>query len=445
MRASALKYALVSALASIVMVILVVLPFHAFLTVWGASIVGHYTALRLWKEVLLLLCVIGVLYLVLMDHKIRSHTLTRRLVWVIFVYIAVNIIWGLVAYHQHGVSLKAMAYGVLLNTRFLIFFLVVWAIALRTERLRNRWQPLILYPAAIVVVFGLLQVFVLPHNFLGHFGYNEATIYPYETINHNQNYIRIMSTLRGANPLGAYLLIPISVLSVLIIRGKRSWQYVAFLVASLVVLFLTFSRGAWIGAVIMIGVILLLSLRSARSKQWALGIAGACVVLLLGLAAVAHNNARFENVFLHTQQHSASPTSSNQGHLTALKSGLHDISHQPLGKGTGSAGPASVYNNHPARIAENYYIQIGQELGFIGLGLFLLINVGVGYLLWLRREDTLALCLLASFIGISFVNLLSHAWTDDTLAYLWWGLAAIAMVNVAQPPKAAKAKTKAKS
>jgi hypothetical protein len=26
--------------------------------------------------------------------------------------------------------------------------------------------------------------------------------------------------------------------------------------------------------------------------------------------------------------------------------------------------------------------------------------------------------------------MLSHAWADDTLAYVWWGLAGIAMVTV---------------
>jgi hypothetical protein len=38
--------------------------------------------------------------------------------------------------------------------------------------------------------------------------------------------------------------------------------------------------------------------------------------------------------------------------------------------------------------------------------------------------------LLASLAGITFVNLLSHAWTDDTLAYLWWGLAGIALAPI---------------
>ena len=64
---------------------------------------------------------------------------------------------------------------------------------------------------------------------------------------------------------------------------------------------------------------------------------------------------------------------------------------------------------------------------------FILINLGVGYLLWLRRSDPMALCLFASLIGLSFINMLSHGWADDTIAYLWWGLAGIAMAPI---PKA---------
>ena len=91
------------------------------------------------------------------------------------------------------------------------------------------------------------------------------------------------------------------------------------------------------------------------------------------------------------------------------------------------AGPASVYNPKRIRIAEDYYIQIGQETGIVGLGLFLAINICVGLRLWQRRSDPLALGLFASFLGLVIVNLFSHAWADPTLAYLWWGLAGIAM------------------
>ena len=430
MRASALKYAILTLTATLAALILLLMPFHAFLSVWGSSLVGHYTALRLWKEVLLAVSLLGVAYLMITDHKIRSHTLTRRLVWLILLYALLNLLWGLVEYRRHDVSLKALGYGLIVDLRFPAFFLVTWAIALRTSRMRAQYQRLILWPAIVVVVFGLLQAFVLPLNFLGHFGYGSQTIPPYETINNNVHYIRIASTLRGANPLGAYLLIPISFLSVLVVRGKRNWQYLLFLLAALLTLYFSFSRSAWVGVAVSIGVVLALSLRTVQAKRWAAAVVGLGVVVIAGLLIGWHHNMRVENIFLHTQTHSAVATTSNEGHIGALKDGLRDLAHHPLGQGPGSAGPASVYNNHPPRIAENYFIQIGQETGWLGLLLFLLINAGVGYLLWSRRADPLALSLLASLIGLSFINLLSHAWADDTLAYVWWGLAGIAMVHV---------------
>jgi len=55
--------------------------------------------------------------------------------------------------------------------------------------------------------------------------------------------------------------------------------------------------------------------------------------------------------------------------------------------------------------------------------------------LWLRRSDPLALGLFASLMGIGLIGLLSHVWTDDTLAYVWWGLAGIAMAPITKKPK----------
>lgn len=431
MRASAFKYRILSLVTTLTMLIILLMPLHAFLTVWGSSLVGHYTALRLWKEVLLLLCIIGTLYLVVTDGKIRSHTLTRRLVWLIFAYIAVNVVWGLLALHQHTLTAKAFGYGLIVNLRFLIFFLITWTVALRTSRLKKNWQWMVLVPAAIVVVFGLLQIFVLPRDFLRHFGYGPNTILPFETINHNVKYVRIASTLRGANPLGAYMLIPISIITVLIIKGKRSWPVIALLAGSLLTLFFSFSRSAWIGAVIALTVIAIHYLDKKYLRPALLAGAGLLLLILIGVTTMAwHRTEKLENIFLHTQANSAIKSTSDQGHITALKSGIKDMIHQPLGRGPGSAGPASVYNSNHPRIAENYYIQIGQETGWIGLVLFLLINVGTGYILWLRRNNKLALVLVASLIGISFINLFSHAWTDDTLAYIWWGLAGMAMVPI---------------
>jgi hypothetical protein len=280
-----------------------------------------------------------------------------------------------------------------------------------------------------VVVFGLLQALVLPHDVLRHFGYGPLTIDPYETINNNLHYVRITSTLRGANPLGAYLLIPISILTALLIAGKRSWPYVSLYAGSLAALFFSFSRSAWIGAALSIGAICIQQLDRKYLKPALVVLVSLIIVGGSIFALEWHNSERFQNYFLHTQTNSAVKTTSDGGHITGLKNGLHDAVNQPLGQGPGSAGPASIYNSQPPRVAENYYLQVAQETGWLGLTLFLLINAGVGYLLWLRRHDPLAVMLYASLIGISFINLLSHAWADDTLAYVWWGLAGIAMVR----------------
>jgi len=427
MKASSLKYGLITLASSVVLLILVLIPFHAFLTVWGAQLGGHYTLLRLWKEVLLLLLTIAVIYIVTTDSLVRSQLFRRKLVWLVLAFAFLTVAWGMISYVKNTVSLKAMAYGVLLDTRFLAFFLITWVLALRTSRLRSAWQPDVLWPALIVIVFGLLQYFVLPANFLSHFGYNASTIYPYETINHNDAYIRIQSFLRGANPLGAYLMVPLSLLTLKVYKKPRDYRWWLFLLAGLLALFLTFSRAAWFGGAIMIGLLLGIKVWRTAERTWFYaGIA--FVVLAAGIVGLSvHSSTRLQNYVFHSQTHSAVATSSDQGHASALKQGIRDVVHQPFGQGPGSAGPASAYNKDPARIAENFYIQIGQESGWLGLILFLAINGAVGYLLWLRRHTTFGLTLFASFIAISCINMLSHAWTDDTIAYLWWGLAGIAM------------------
>lgn len=149
----------------------------------------------------------------------------------------------------------------------------------------------------------------------------------------------------------------------------------------------------------------------------------------------------FQNVFFHTDEHSLSAESSNIGHVAYTLDGMQDIARHPMGQGVGTAGPASVYNTEaPAHVAENYFVQIGQETGIVGLGLFVAINVLLGRELWMRRRHVLAQALLASLLGITAINLFSHAWTDDTLAYIWWGLAGAAMTLTAKLPQSDSSK-----
>ncbi len=370
-------------LSWVVLAILALLPFHAFLTVWASSGVGHYTLLRLWKEFLLVPVFVGVVYLLAMDKRLRRKLFDSWIVRLIGLYVVLELLAGAIALARHQVTAKALAYGVLVDLRFLIFFVLVLVLAAAAPMLGRTWRVGLVLPATVVIIFGLLQYFVLPYDFLRHFGYGQNTIFPYETINHNLNHLRIASTLRGANPLGTYLILVTGCGLALLLRSKpkRPSEFV-WLAAAFLALILSFSRGAWIGAALTLLIIGWLHLPNRRAKKNAV-IAGLITVIVAGVTAFGlRNNVTFQDTFLHTDSKSTITQSSNQGHGTAVKNASDDIVHQPLGRGPGTAGPASAYNNHPARIAENYFLQIGQEVGVLGMALFVAINVLVGMELW---------------------------------------------------------------
>jgi O-antigen ligase len=146
------------------------------------------------------------------------------------------------------------------------------------------------------------------------------------------------------------------------------------------------------------------------------------VIAGAGLVVVLKDNDRVQNILFHTDENSQAKDSSNETRLNAQKAALQEVVQEPLGRGPGTAGPASQHNDgHDVRISENYFLQIGQETGWLGLGLFVGILAVVAKELWQRRR----IALLASLFGITFICLVSHAWADDTLALLWWGAAGI--------------------
>lgn len=425
-----------------VAITMALIPFHAFLSVWAASTFGHYTAFRLWKEFLIIPLFFGAVYLLVSDRTLWREAKSSWILRLMAVYVLLLFALGAMAHVRHQVSFAALAEGLIEDTRLIVFFFIAWVAATRSPWLRQYWRQLVLIPAILVVVFGLLQVFVLPVNFLSHFGYGAATIKPYELVDQNSQFMRVQSTLRGANPLGAYLVVVIGVLAGLLLflwrAGKvRTKQFTLLCVLSflsLLVLYFTYSRSAYLGAVLVVLGLGWLGVDSKRIRRGLLIAAAFACMLLAGLTLVLRHNATFEDTFFHTSQLSHSSHSSNQNRTSALKKGIHDVLHEPLGRGPGTAGPASAHNNHPARIAENYFLQIGQEAGWFGLGLFLAINVLLAKAFWDRRgeREPMAAILLASLVGISFVNVLSHAWADDTLAYVWWGLAGIALTHIMQ-------------
>lgn len=412
-------------------VILVLLPFHAFLTVSIGSFYGVYDALRLWKELLLVVLAVPVGYIVWRDKQIRDKLRFWPVVWLIAAYVAVHILMGGLAWVAGDVNLKALLYSWVVNLRFVLFFMICLVLAAKLEWLARDWQKLLFIPAAIVVTFGLMQAFLLPNDVLRHVGYGPDTITAYQSVDQKPDYARVQSTLRGPNPLGAYLVIVITAAICLLAKRNNSlalrWVLGGLLLGAITVLFYTYSRSAYIGAVVAAGVACWSLTRSPGGRRWLL-IGATCFMLIGGTSIfMLRDNDIVQNTVFHTDEYSGSPRSSNEDRAGALQGGIKDLVSEPLGRGPGTAGPASVYNNNKVRIAENYYLQVGQEVGWVGLGLLMAIIITSGLSIVRGRPQLLAVALFASLIGISIINLLSHAWADDTLSLLWWGLAGIAI------------------
>lgn len=413
--------------------ILMLLPFHAFLTAWAASHVGYFDQVRVWKEVIIFFLAAASVALLTKDKTLRQQFFGSKLTILIALYLALGILRTAYGYNEGITNLESAAYGMIGAFRYLVFFLVVWITASRSTILQRWWPFAVIAPATIVVLFGLLQQFVLDRNFLTHFGYGPDTIPAYQSIDQKTEYMRAQSTLRGPNPLGAYLVLIITVLTGIFYKFKSyRFSFGFMLVASSFLLFFSYSRSAWIGLAVSLATWVLLAIKDKKVLNYLLitTLAGA-VIMSVSIVSLS-NNDYIQNTIFHTDEMSQSTTSSNSVRAQAINDGLKDVFAHPLGQGLGSAGPASARGSAP-KIAENYYIQVAQEVGVFGLVLYLAITAGVGYRLFQRRSQLLAQVLLASLVGISVINLISHAWMDDTLGLMWWGLAGIALATTASP------------
>jgi len=399
---------------------------HAPLSVGFSSLFpAAELAIKSWKEILMALA--GLVLLVIMYQRKMWSLLKRPLVLVIAGYAVLHIL--LLPLFWQG--LPASIAGLFIDLRYLLFFVLVYVAICMYPQLRRTFLITFFAGAFIVAAFALLQVFVLPVDILKYIGYNISTIVPYMTVDQNPDYIRINSTLRGPNPLGAYAVIVLSVLFAFWVRGRREVFQKQRLVASVLVigsfiaLWASYSRSALVAAFAALGVIAMATIgRSLPRKVW-IGIFVVVFALAGGLFA-ARDTDFVANVILHDNPTTGAAVTSNDGHIESLQDGFNRMISQPLGGGVGSTGSASLLGDNPL-IIENQYLYIAHEAGWVGLGLFLYITFLVLQGLWRRRADWLALGVFASGIGLLLIGILLPVWVDDTVAIIWWGLAAVAL------------------
>lgn len=412
-------------LAGILLVVAGLIVVHAPLTVWLGTIWPDQTLYIKASESLLMGLALVLLIIIAAKRQMVGVLLSNRLMQLCLIYAGLHFV--LIAVFQHG--LQTAQAGLLIDLRYILYFALVYNCLLLFPQYRKAFMVTFAGGAAVVIGFALLQIFVLPKDILANIGYSKQTIAPYLTVDENPDYIRINSTLRGPNPLGAYAAIVLAMLAAIGLRwrlGRRGWLLLGLgAVATVLALNASYSRSSVIGAIVALIAIVVISVTKNMRKKIIIGVS-LTAVIVIALSVVLRGSSIVINVILHDNPSTGASVDSNGGHWQSLVDGTKRLVTQPLGAGVGSGGSASLLGDSPV-IIENQYLLTAHESGWIGLILFVWIFVEIMRRLWRRRQSALVLGVFGSGIGLAVVGLLLPVWTDDTVGIVWWGLAAVAI------------------
>lgn len=400
---------------------------HTPLSVWLGTIAPQYDLLfKSWKEVLMFLLIPTAVWLVT-KRKLWREFANDWIFRLIVGYALLHFIWIVLWWPG---PVQALA-GIGIDLRYILFFGLVYTLIRVAPQYKNIFVKTAVGGAVVVAGFATLQL-MLPADALSLIGYSDQTIKPYQTVDENPNYIRVNSTLRGPNPVGAYTAALLIFIAAFVAKCQAQLRAVVprvlvalFGLCGVVGLWLSHSRSSWLAAIAGIGVVaLLLGSRHFSKKAWL--VSGVVVLLATAGLFIARDTPFVQNVILHDNPTTGGVVTSNDDHLTSLRLGMKRLLEQPLGVGVGSTGSASLHGNSGI-IIENQYLFIAHETGLSGLLLYLGIFGLILQRLFKKRRDWLALGAFASGIALAAIGILLPVWADDTVSIVWWAIAALAI------------------
>ncbi len=440
-------------------VLLALLPLHALLVTVSTLVLSGpgqapMGSIAIWKEALLgliLLCAVLEVLVRRMDG-VRSFFRFDVLDWLIVALLAVAII----VTAMNGFEPRSFALGLRYDFVPLVTFFVVrrlpWSAAFRFRAVH-----FILAIALLVSVYGLATM-ILPQSFFSALGYSDlhslylpsGPVAAFQQIG-SMGIRRVQSTMSGPNQLGMWLLLPFAIAGLSALRRSGKARIGALLLTGIfgIAILVTFSRAAWVAAALAAVVGTVQVVGSASRSRVLAALTGA--VLLIGISGVL----LFPQVLLRS--------ASTLDHIERPLAAVDRIKEHPFGSGLGAAGPAQnkladacVHLEAGADaswavdrpdlcvfvggaqvqpedrvcvcpfLPENWYLQIGVELGAIGMALFITF---VGLLLHaLYRKSTQGLyphAVFLAMLGVSVAALVLHAWEDSAVAYTYFLLSAV--------------------
>jgi hypothetical protein len=422
-----MKLTLERTLVGILLVIAAGIVIHAPLTVWLGTVWPDYVQyIKAWKELLMGVALVLLVVAASRQKKINA-LLNDRVVQLALAYAGLHFV--MLSVFQNGLEMAGA--GLLIDLRYILYFVLVYGTIKLFPKYRQTFIKAFVAGAVVVLGFALLQMFVLPRGFLANIGYGKDTIAPYLLVDEDPSYVRISSTLRGPNPLGAYTVIVLGLALAYAIRRRlrvKDWWALGLVGLSAgLALGSSYSRSSLIGAFLALIVALVISVPIKARKQIWISLA----LVLVGVVAILfalRGSTFISNVVLHDNPATGAFTNSNDGHLQSVIDGMASAIGHPLGAGVGSTGSASLSGDQPV-IIENQYLFLLHEVGWIGFALFVWLFVEVLRRLWKLRGSALALGVFASGIGLAVIGLLLPVWVDDTVSIVWWGLAALVIAG----------------
>ncbi len=452
---------------SLALFLIALLPFHAFMvTVKTRWLLGPGHApmgeIAIWKEVVLAVILVVALIEIASSFQLSSF---RKKIDVIDILIGFLLAIGVFVSINNQLSTTSFAYGFRYDFIPLIAFVILRRVAWSDVFLKRAMITLVTV-GCIVAAYGIISFF-LSASFFTWLGYSDlhslyvpgGPVAPYQQIG-GTALRRIQSVMSGPNQLGLWLLVPLAAVLAKIPDPSHKIQQkvldlgMCFLV--LAALLLTFSRAAWIGAAVIIGMSMWPMLQS-MSRRKVTGLLSSMVCLLV-IAVLM-----FPSVFLRF--------ASSRGHIENPLRAIHTMIDHPLGLGLGTAGPASNRTSDACVmleagadaswatahsdlcvfvagaqvqpldrtcncpfLPENWYLQIGVEMGWIGLAMYLALVIVVIQRLWRIRYPISDIryqisktVLVPAFLALSIAAMFLHAWEDSAVAYTVWMLMAVVL------------------
>lgn len=404
------------------------MPFSAFILTWIKYAFklsdSTFFIISLWKEYIL-----GLLFLIIGIDLFRSRKNDFKLLKIDKIVLSFFLVVFLY-FLFFNLPLYQKILGVRYDTEFLLFYVAARLLFFNLKEFKIITY-IFLASASTALIFGLLQISFLPPGFMLNFGYSKnmeeyvktGALSTYAEVDPSlPNVYRIQSSFPGALQFSSYLIILFSFYFIFIFLFRKYKKYIFILITllSCFALYSAHTRSAWIAVAV-----LFLSSLFFLIKNKKILITTILSLLIFSSASIFIflNNHDVQTIILHGEFREGELFGSTQAHFDSLIDSADLFIKNPLGNGIGYSGPASKINQKPV-FTENGYLQVGLELGFLGLILFML--VVTGFLASLREiyinnkenfQKYLSIGLFLALLGVSVNNIFLHTFTDTATSY----------------------------